>query len=166
MANQFVQVAADGVGKKMQTHENTVGGQVVQAQAVVLTDSAGNPIPSASPLVGTAISGANAAVTLTLAAPGAGLFHYITSIEITRVNPTTTAIAAAASTLAFTSTNLNGLAWTSGNLLAAGSNDRVIACAFAWPIRSQVANTASTIVAPAIGAGGLVRIQVTYYTAP
>lgn len=166
MANGIIQVAADGPGKKVQTFENTVGANLVEAEAVVLVDPSGNAIGTASTLVGTAISGANAAVTLTLAAPGAGLFHYLTSIEIVRTNPTTTAIAAAASNLAFTSTNLNGMAWNCGNLLAAGSQDRLVQMSFPFPIKSAAANTATTIVAPAIGAGGLVRVQVTYYTGP
>jgi hypothetical protein len=41
MANQYVQVATDGPGKKVQTFENTISTQVVEAQAVVLVDSAG-----------------------------------------------------------------------------------------------------------------------------
>lgn len=118
-------------------------------------------------LVATAISAANAAVTLTIAAPGAGNFHYITGIEIIALNPTATAIAAGASNLAYTTTNLpTGLAWNTGNALAAGSEKLVERAFFNSPVKSTAANTATTIVAPAIGAGGLVRITAFYYIAP
>lgn len=41
MANAVVQVAPDSTGKKIQTFENTVGANIVEAQAVVLVDTAG-----------------------------------------------------------------------------------------------------------------------------
>jgi hypothetical protein len=44
MADSFIQVAPDGTGKKMQTALNTVSGQDVHAEAVVLVDSLGNPL--------------------------------------------------------------------------------------------------------------------------
>lgn len=114
----------------------------------------------------TTLSGANAGVTLTIAAAGAGLFHYITRIRITNVNPTATAIAGSAVTLAYTSTNIPGsLAWTAGNALAAGAEKVVADEILSQPIKTSVANTATTIVAPAIGAGGLCRITVYYYPA-
>jgi hypothetical protein len=122
------------------------------------------PIQVSAPLVGTTISAANTAVTLTLAAVAAQ-FHYITSIEIVALNPTITAIAAAATNLAFTTTNLGGIAWNAGTLLAAGAEKVITRLQFGPALRSTTVNTATTIVAPAIGAGGLVRITVTYYTA-
>ena len=111
------------------------------------------------------LSVANTAATITLAAVAAQ-FHYITRIRIVNVNPTITAIAAAASTLSYTTTNLPGtLAWSAGTLLAAGAEKVVVDEVLAQPLKSSVVNTATTIVAPAIGAGGLVRITVYYYTA-
>jgi hypothetical protein len=41
MAQKFIQVAEDGPGKKVQTFENTIGSDVVEAQAVVPVDSSG-----------------------------------------------------------------------------------------------------------------------------
>ena len=41
MANGFIQVPADSTGKKLQTFENTVGANTVEAEAVVLVDSTG-----------------------------------------------------------------------------------------------------------------------------
>lgn len=42
MANQYVQVPPDSTGKKMQTFENTVSGQIVEAEAVTLVRSSDN----------------------------------------------------------------------------------------------------------------------------
>lgn len=119
-------------------------------------------------LIATTISAANAAVTLTIAAAGAGLFHYITSIEIINVNPTATAIAGSAVTLSYTSTNIPGApAWTAGNALAAGAEKVVERITYPpGGIKTTTAATATTIVAPAIGAGGVCRITVTYFIAP
>lgn len=114
--------------------------------------------------IGTTISATNAAVTLTLAAPGAGLFHYITHIEI--LNVCTSAIAGTA-TLAYTTTNLPGsLAWTWGNALAAGQALLVVDTDFSHPIKASAAATATTIVAPALGLTGFCRITAYYYIAP
>jgi hypothetical protein len=41
MANGFVQVPPDSSGKKMQTFENTVGGNLVEAEAITIVDTAG-----------------------------------------------------------------------------------------------------------------------------
>jgi len=41
MANSYIAVAPDSTGKKLQTFENTIAGQVVEAEAVTLVDSAG-----------------------------------------------------------------------------------------------------------------------------
>jgi hypothetical protein len=58
MANGVVQVAPDSTGKKIQTFENTVGGNVVEAQAIVVVDS----------------TGANTAAVSTVLAKGASTF--------------------------------------------------------------------------------------------
>ena len=41
MADSFIQVAPDSTGKKMQTYVNTIGGNSVEAEAVVLSDKNG-----------------------------------------------------------------------------------------------------------------------------
>ncbi len=41
MSDQFVQVAPDSTGKEIQTFENSIAGQTVQAQAVALVDASG-----------------------------------------------------------------------------------------------------------------------------
>lgn len=50
MADQYVQVTPDSTGKKIQTYENTVSGQTVETQAVVLADVNAAPISTSNPL--------------------------------------------------------------------------------------------------------------------
>lgn len=123
-----------------------------------------NPLPVSPPpsnLVVSTSAAANTALTATLPAAGAGLFHYITGIELIR---TATAALAGSATYNVTTTNLPGtLAWTLGNLMAAGDT-KVERMMFSSPLKSSAANTATTIVAPAPGAGVLWRINVYYYT--
>jgi len=115
----------------------------------------------------TTLSVANTAATLTLPAPAAGQFHYVTRIRITLHNPTITAVAAAATTLSFTSTNLPGaLAWTDGNALAAGTSKTVVDETLPNAVKSSAAATATTITAPLAGAGVQSRITAYYYTGP
>ncbi len=121
-----------------------------------------NATPKAAQLAVTAVSAANVAVTATLPAAGANLFHYITAIRIVRT--CTTAITGSAA-LTVTTTNLPGsLAWTMGNACAVGSTNNDVVEVFEQPLKSSAANTASTIVCPAIGATGLCRVNVYYYT--
>lgn len=120
------------------------------------------PLPTTT--TGTLLTTANTAGTLTLAAPGVGLFHYITRIEIARINSTATAVTGTAA-LSITTTNLTGsLAWTIGNAIAAGDSKVDVIAAFAGsPLKSTTANTATTFVLPAGGAGVQYRINVSYY---
>jgi hypothetical protein len=129
------------------------------SQADYLINTANIPCLSAS-----ATGAAAAAVTLTLAAPGAGLRHYITGIEITR---NATAALAGTATLVVTTTNLPGtLAWSVGNAMAAGGTQIDVARDFPNPLQSVAQNTATTIVAPVPGAAVLWRINAYYYVAP
>jgi hypothetical protein len=50
MANQYVQVAPDSTGKKVQTYENVVGSDTVEAQAIVPVNSSGAPYTTANPI--------------------------------------------------------------------------------------------------------------------
>lgn len=121
------------------------------------------PAPELGSIAVTNLSGANASVTLTLPAAGAGLFHYITAIKAVR---TCTSAITGTAVLAYTSTNLPGtLAWSSGNACAVGSTNQDIDIEFERPLKSSVVNTASTIVAPAAGAAGIIRLTAYYYTA-
>lgn len=120
------------------------------------------PIPTTTTV--TTISVANTTATLTLASPGIGLYHYITSIKIKRVNNSSTAIVGTA-LLAITTTNITGaLAFSSGNALAAGDDKTDEDLNFTGnPLKSTTSNTATTIVMPAGGVGVQYRATVTYY---
>lgn len=157
--------AADGLFFEANYSVASVTGQT-RGVTMLRTGPAASNVRPGTQQIATAISGANVAVTLTLAAAGAGLFHYITGVEIVNVNPTATAIAGSAVTLSYTTTNIPGApAWTEGNALAAGVSKVVERIAYTGGIKTTAANTPTTFVAPAIGAGGLCRITVTYYIA-
>jgi len=134
--------------------------------AVAMRASSGSqaqiaPMPQPSQLVVSTLSTANTAVTATLPAAGAGLFHYITGIEIVR---NATAALAGSATLTYTTTNLPGtLAWSVGNAMAVGGTQWDVQAFFPAPLKSSAANTATTVVAPAAGAAVLVRINVYYF---
>lgn len=155
--------------------------QPVSVAGTVATSIASQPLPTGAStdasLTGhaqtfkaavpqTTLSAANTAVTLTIAAAGVGLFHYLTRIRITLHNTSAAAVAGSAVTLGFTSTNIPGsLAWTEGNALAAGASKVVVDEVLSQPIKTTTANTATTIVAPACGAGVVCRITAYYYPA-
>jgi hypothetical protein len=118
----------------------------------------------ASTLWVTATGAAAAAATATLPAAGAGLFHYITSIQIVKF--ATALLTAGAAPVLVTTTNLPGSPVFSFSAAAsAAGTDEVQTITPATPIKSSVANTATTIVGPATTAT-IWRINVTYYTAP
>jgi len=112
-------------------------------------------------LVATAVSAANAAVTLTIPAV-VGQFHYISRIIIERV---ASAAIVGSAVLTYTSTNLNGWTRTTGNAAPVGQQMKDVDEVLDNELRSAVANTATTIVAPAAGAAGVIRITVYYRTA-
>lgn len=117
------------------------------------------PLPST--LFVTATAAANTAATATLPAAGAGMFHYITSINITR---NATAALVGSATLIHTTTNLPGSpAWSVGNAMAIGGTQIDVDFRPASPLKSSVANTATTVVAAAGGAAVLGRVNVSYY---
>lgn len=111
----------------------------------------------------TATAAANAAATATLTAV-AGMFHYITHIDITR---NATAALAGTATIIHTTTNLPGSpAWSVGNAMVAGGTEKDVNIDFAVPLKSSVVNTNTTVVAAAGGAAVLGRVNVGYYVAP
>lgn len=115
-------------------------------------------------LLATSVGAAGAAVTLTLAAPGAGLRHYLTYLSINRF--ATTLLTAAAAPVTVTTTNLPGsLAFSiSAEAAAQGTIDRWRED-FAYPLASNALNTATTIVCP-ITTGVIWRVTAGYYQAP
>ena len=109
----------------------------------------------------TATAAANTAATATLPAAGAGLFHYITNINLTR---NATAALVGSATLIHTTTNLPGSpAWSVGNAMAIGGTQIDLDYTPTTPLKSSVANTATTVVMAAGGAAVLNRVNVSYY---
>lgn len=114
---------------------------------------------------------ANTGGTITLPAAGAGLFHYVTAFQATlAMNPATAQTGAAP--VFITTTNLPGTpAWavpiagnaaaSTGGLSAAGLT--LANVTWASPLKSSVANTATTFVLPAPGAACTIRGNVQYY---
>lgn len=103
--------------------------------------------PAADQFHAESIGTAGAALTLTIPAPGAGLYQFISRIEILRFP--TAALTAAAAPIAVTSTNLPGS--RTFRLSADAAAQGVIASAIfegSKPLRASTVNTAVTIVCP------------------
>jgi hypothetical protein len=160
-ANQFVAHIGGFQAIKVRVSAFTSGNIDVGLRATVsaLRPSLERPYPTT--LWITATAAANTAATATLPAAGAGLYHYITHIDITR---NATAILAGGATLIHTTTNLPGSpAWSVGNNMVAGGTEKDVAIDFAQPLKSSVANTATTVVAAAAGLAVLGRVNVGYF---
>ena len=115
----------------------------------------------ASTLAVTITAASGVAATLTLPAAGVGLFHYITSLDIVLYSAAARTGNATPNTV--TTTNLPGaIAFTFSTAGAIGTSD-VRDFIRVTPLRSAVANTATTVVAP-IATGGIWRIRATYFT--
>lgn len=109
------------------------------------------------------LGSAATAVTLTLAAPGAGLRHYITGIWFERY--VSVATTAAASGFVSTSANSGLVFQLPSDAQAIGTVTFPVAITFSSPVAATTQNTATTFTAPAV-TGTQYRISVTYFTAP
>lgn len=110
-----------------------------------------------------ATGAANAAVTLTIPAAGAGLFNYITLVEISCY--CATAITGAATPVSVTSTGITGAPTfkiAQPTVAVGGLVDRLM-YTLSVPIKGSAANTAATIVAP-VYTGAIWNINAAYYT--
>lgn len=122
------------------------------AASVTLTTSLAAPDQSLSGMVtaniGMVIGTVGAATTLTLAAPGLGLRHYLTYVSINRF--AAAALTASATPVAVTSSNLPGsLAFTfEADGAALGTVVRVRE-EFGYPLVASAPNTATSILCPA-----------------
>lgn len=112
----------------------------------------------------TATAAVNTAVTATLPAAGVGMFHYITSISLVKLYAALGVASGAG--IIITSTNLPGSqAWTTEQRAEASSVTKlVIEQELVHPKKSSVANTATTLVAPA-QAQTVWRWNVSYFIA-
>ena len=130
---------------------------------------AATPLPAvaeirAATLHITVTAAVNVGATATLPAPAAGLFHYITSVQLTKLY-NVVGVAAGAGVI-ITSTNLPGTpAWTTEQLaLAAGAVTQVINYQPTTPLKCSVAATATTFVAP-LQLQTIWRWNISYFTA-
>ena len=112
----------------------------------------------------TAVAAVNTALTATLPAV-AGLFHYITAVELVKGYSVVGVAAGAGVTI--TTTNLPGNPAFSTEQLASAAGTRVKVIDFkpALPFKSSVVNTATTFVAPA-QLQTIWRWNIAYYTGP
>jgi len=110
----------------------------------------------------TATAAVNASSTCTLPAPPAGQNHYITRIELVKLYAVVGTASAAG--VIVTTTNLPGNpSFTTEQAAGAlGTAPKVISMDFDPPIKSSVAGTATTFVAPA-QAQTIWRWNVIYY---
>jgi hypothetical protein len=116
--------------------------------------------PRAADLAVTAVGGTGNAVTCTLPAAGPGQHHYIGEIQITKY--ATAAISGNATPITITTTNLPGsIAYTFETAQAIGTNS-TRNNEYALPLKSLTANTATTVVCPAV-TNSLWRVTVSYY---
>lgn len=117
-----------------------------------------------TPVIGTATGIAGAAVTLTIASPGAGLRHYLTRLRISR--HASALMTAGATPVVVTTTNLPGpLAFSiPANAEAAGAAF-ILNEDYAYPVASVAQGTATTIVCPATP-NAIWRVTAYYYVAP
>ena len=114
--------------------------------------------------IGTAVGASGAAVTLTLASPGAGLRHYLTYIAINRF--AAALLTAGAAPVTVTTTNLPGtLAFSFPADAATQGTMFPLREDFAFPIASAAQGTATTIVCPAT-TNVIWRVTAGFYVAP
>lgn len=155
---QWIGSAAPTVGQK--TMANSLPVVLASDQSVLPASSE----QRAATLHVTATAAVNTASTATLPAAGAGLFHYITHIELVKLY-SVIGVAAGAGVIV-TSTNLPGNpSWTTEQLASpAGTATKVIVYSPATPLKSSVANTATTFVAP-LQLQTIWRWNISYFTA-
>lgn len=119
---------------------------------------------SVTPSLGTVTAASGAIATLSLAAPGVGLRHYITYIRITRF--AAAVLTAAAAPVLVTTTNIPGtLVFSIPADAAALGSVFVYQEDFAYPIATVAQNTATTIVGP-VTTGVIWRITAGFFVAP
>jgi hypothetical protein len=118
-------------------------------------------IHKAADLLASATGTAGSVLNASLPAAGAGLFHYITLIEVQAYS--TAARTGSATPVVVTSANLPGAAaWTFGTAAAIGTID-VKVFALPTPLKCSTANTATVINCPAT-ASVIWRVNIHYYT--
>lgn len=117
-----------------------------------------------TPSIATVTAASGVIATLTLAAPGAGLRHYLTYLAVTRF--AAAVLTAAAAPVLVTTTNLPGaLVFTVPADAALLGTTFTLREDFAFPLAASAQNTATTIVGP-VTTGVIWRITAGFYVAP
>ncbi len=152
-------IAADNIGGVQFQRTKVVWGDDGVANDV----SAANPMPTTrtpATLHVTATATAGSAGQLAIPAAGAGLFHYITAIDITMYS--TAARTGTATPVLVSTSNLPGNPfWNFPTAGAIGTVDRLV-MPLDSPLRSTVSNTNTLFSAPAT-ASVIWRINVSYF---
>lgn len=131
------------------------------AQSATTVQQSASDLRSATAIGTSATSAATITVT-----PGAGLYVYVTSVDIQNCAGASAVTAAAVTTI--TTTNLTGSpAYTVGSGVAAGlcQPTQILAYGPAG-LKSTTPGTAVTYVLPTFATNQTVRVNVAYYTAP
>lgn len=138
----------------------TSGTAVVQMRATKALDFLyAKDIPATN--IGTNTGASAAAVTLTIAAPGVGLYNYLVALQIVKF--AAAALTAAAAPVLVTTTNITGSPVFSFQADAAAQGTKEEQkLEPSKPIKSATANTATTIVCP--GTTGVIwRVNAVFY---
>jgi hypothetical protein len=136
-------------------------GTVVATIRASMADYAITSIPYPATTAATQTGAAGAAVTLTVAAGGVGLFHYFTRIIVQRI--ASAALTAAAAPVVVTTTNMPGaraLSFPADAALQGTIYTEIIEPS--QPLKSSAANTNTTIVCPATP-NVIWRVTADYY---
>lgn len=135
------------------------------ADAQVLIQQSGTRLDACN-VTGTATGAANTAVTVTITPP-AGQYFYLCTVYIAQVANAAVTGAAGPAPI-FTTTNLpTNLVWWGNNATqGTGLFTLVTDSPFGFPIKTQTAGTAFTIVTSAGQSTNSVRINVSGYFAP
>lgn len=118
-------------------------------------------------LIQTSTNAVSSALALTLAAPGAGLFTYITSIHISH-SAQAAITAAAAGTITVTNLGAAGATtrWTFPNTGAIGAYTLIFSDQYHAPLKCFAANSTIVFASTAPATGGLLTATVSFYIAP
>lgn len=137
---------------------------IANGLAVDVTRLTAVPEMRAATLHVTATAAVNTAITATLPAPAAGLFHYITSVQLVKLYGALGVASGAG--VVITSSNLPGSpAWLTEQAAGAvGTLVRVIDYQPTTPLKASLAATATTFVAPA-QLQTIWRWNISYFTA-
>lgn len=141
---------------------NAPGPLALNAALPFGTNRIGEVALRAADLAITVTAATGVGATLTLPAPAAGQFHYITGLYLLIYS--TAARTGTATPILVTTTNIpGGRSFLFGTAATIGTVERLFED-FALPIKVLAAATATTLVAPIV-TGGIWRLTATYYTA-